>query len=362
MRGLRPQAGPRSVHPAGSNGGLMHVNSHVLQRIRTEFPLRFGLGGIPDARLPSLVRQGAVPAEFLHEVLQRIIDHRLVTASDIPGIVARATDVEFLRKLARHGHAEVRAGVAVCPHTPQDEIERLLLDRSGQVRSAAAARQRGTSTVEQAEVHMAILRTKSGDAIEQILKAHPEYEADERVHRHLVQTLFAGEMVSNTLEAAKRVPARLVAEANPKIQVRGDKFNLIDLPKALEEPALAKASGASLAAFLAALAEFVREVLPFTQDAAQFQGSLQYLRPCWAHHVNAQVDQARLSEDEYNEMWQSVPFEVLDRICQARPNFLADLLQRLPEWQVTNRARYGGDIPAAILRQIPFETVLQMVW
>lgn len=340
----------------------MHVNSHILQRIRSEFPLRYGLGGIPDQRLPSLIRQQAVPPELLHDVLQHIIDKRLVTGSDMPGMVARATDADFLRRLARHGHAEVRAGVAICPRTPPDEVERLLLDRSAQVRSAAAARQRGPSTVEHAEVHMAILRTKSGDGIDQILKAHPEYQADDRVHRHLIQVFFQDASVSSGLEAAKHVPARKIAEANAKLQVSGDKLRIIDLNAALADPCLAHAAGGSLAEFVAALTTYVRETLPYTTDPAQFQRSLKYLQPCWAHHVNSQTKLADLSESDCNEAWQSTPVDVLARMSAERSTFATELLARVPEWQVTNRPRYGGDIPPAILQQLPFETILQMVW
>jgi hypothetical protein len=340
----------------------MHVNSHILQRIRSEFPLRYGLGGIPDEKLPSLVRQQAVPAELLHDVLQHVIDKRLVTASDMPGMVARATDPEFLRRLARHGHAEVRAGVAICPHTPVDEVERLLLDRSAQVRSAAAARQRGPSTVEHAEVHMAILRTKSRDGIDQILKAHPEYQADDRVHRHLLQVFFQEASVSSGLEAGKHVPARKVAEANAGLQVNGDKLRIIQLPAALAEPCLAHAAEGSLASFVAAVTTYVREVLPYTTDPDQFRRSLQYLHPCWAHHVNSQTGLSKLSESECCEVWQSTPVEALARVSAERPAFAPQLLARIPDWQVTNRARYGADIPPTILQQLPFETILQMVW
>jgi hypothetical protein len=340
----------------------MHVNSHILQRIRSEFPLRYGLGGIPDEKLPSLVREHAVPTEFLHEVLQHIVDKRLVTASDMPGMVARATDPEFLRRLARHGHAEVRAGVAICPHTPPDEVERLLLDRSAQVRSAAAARQRGPSTVEHAEVHMAILRTKSRDGIDQILKAHPEYQADDRVHRHLLQVFFQETSVSSGLEACKHVPVRKVAEANARLQVSSDKLRIIHLPGALADPALAHAADGSLADFVAAVTTYVREVLPYTTDSEQFRRSLQYLHPCWAHHVNPQTGISNLSEAECSELWQSAPVDVLARASAERPTFASELLTRLPDWQVTNRARYGGDIPPSILQQMPFATILQMVW
>lgn len=340
----------------------MHVSPNLLQRLHAEFPLRFGLGGIPDPKLPALIRAGAVPAEFLHDVLMRIVENHLVNVADMSGMVARATDLTVLWRLARHPHAEVRAGVAVCPHTPPEEVERLLLDRSGQVRSAAAARKRGPNTTELAQVHMAILRTKSSSAITQILTAHPEYLADERVQRRLLEVLFRENIITTASPAARLVPARLIAEANTAVEVRGDKFCVFDLGAALKEPLLATAQNASLSRFMEEVGCFVRETLPFTEDEDVHSRSLEYLRPCWAHHINLHFGIPNLGESEYTEMWQAAPTAVLERMCVARPSFASELVHHLPDHQLTNRARYGDEIPAAVLKQVPFETILDMVW
>ena len=346
----------------GPRGDMMRCSSNVLKRLQAEFPLRFGLGGIPDERLPGLLRSGAVPKEFHHDVIRRIIAKKLVGASDVPGIVARATDVTFLAEMARHPHAEVRAGVAVCPHTPPDEVERLTLDRSGQVRSAASARKRDTSGTEHAEVHMAILRTKSGSAITQILTDHPNYVADERVQRRLLEVFFQEAHTNPSGPVAQRVPTLGVAETNPAIEVRGNHFTVFDLGRARQAPWMQEHRDASLSGFMDALSAFVVETLPFTEDEAVYRESLGFLRICWAHHVNPSFGLPATSEGDYQSMWSDTPGPVLERVCALKPGFAKEILAHVQEYAIANRARYGEEIPSVIVQQLPFDVLLQAVW
>ncbi len=343
-------------------GDMMRCSSNVLKRLQAEFPLRFGLGGIPDARLPGLLRAGAVPKEFLHDVIRRIVDNHLVTASDIPGMIARATDVTFLAEMARHPHAEVRAGVAVCPYTPPEEVERLTLDRSGQVRSAASARKRSSGGTEHAEVHMAILRTKSGPAITQILADHPEYVADERVQRRLLEVFFQESHANPSGPVAQRVLARQVSESNPVIELRGNKFGVFDLGQALLAPWLQEHREASLSSFVDAVAVFVHETLPFTEDESVYRESLRFLRPCWAHHVNPSFGIPGLQGDQFQSMWSDTPGTVLERVCALRPEFAKEILAHVQDYALANRSRYGDEIPVAIVQELPFDVLLQAVW
>lgn len=341
---------------------MMRCSSNVLKRLQAEFPLRFGLGGIPDERLAGMLRGGAVPPDFHHEVLRRIIEKKLVNSSDMPGMVARATDPKFLAEMAKHPHAEVRAGVAACPFTAHEDLEHLTLDRSGQVRSAAAARRRGTTGTGHVEVHMAILRTKAGAAITQILTDHPEYVADERVQRHLLAVFYQEPRGQSSGPVAQRVLAQQVAHTSPAIELPGNKFVVTDLPRALQAPALQEHAGASLAAFMDAVGRFVTDTLPFTENEAVYRDSLAFIRPCWAHHVNPTFGVPGLDGEGFRSLWSDTPGPVLERVCAMRPQFPKEILANVQEWAIANRSRYGEEIPVAIVQELSFDVLLQAVW